>query len=317
MVSGSPCIPQYDRISAWVASAPEFCLPLTPPPNDDSKPRPPPLKRKRAMSLPANTPASSSYRSDSPKRRRTDDTDDVQPEQSASQLGSETPLALNQRNTFSPPASRVSSSPKRSSSLTRETPIILRSAYPPVLVESLNGLKEAPPEHAERLGLAADLDRNDTRSAEELSTIWNEAKKIFLNARDCKDGGRDENAWCDDVVRPLVHLAIEFQSQSINPLYLSTIAAPSLSDSRRRKLMDRKTDYVLSYSHRHSNISALYRRLDAVNNREIGHTLDTFTKRTALFSGFEVKPASGDHIEAELQMSIWIAASLRKKQELT
>ena len=35
-----------------------------------------------------------------------------------------------------------------------------------------------------------------------------------------------------------------------------------------------------------------------------------------MFSGFEVKPASGDHTEAELQMSIWIAASLRKKQEL-
>jgi hypothetical protein len=47
------------------------------------------------------------------------------------------------------------------------------------------------------------------RSAEELSTIWKEAKKIFLNTRDCKDGGRDENAWRDDVVRPLVHLAIE------------------------------------------------------------------------------------------------------------
>jgi len=98
------------------------------------------------MSLPASVPASSSHRSDSPKRQRTDDADDVQPEQSASQLGSETPLALNERNTFSPPASRVSSSP------TRETPIILRSAWPPVLTESLNGLKEAPPEHAERLG---------------------------------------------------------------------------------------------------------------------------------------------------------------------
>jgi hypothetical protein len=109
---------------------------------------------------------------------------------------------------------------------------------------------------------------------------------------------------------------VSSQSQSINPLYLSTIPAPSLTDSGRRKPMDRKTDYVLSYSHRHSDISALYKRLDSVNNREIGHTLDTFTKRTALFSGFEVKPASGDHTEAELQMSIWIAASLRKKQEL-
>jgi hypothetical protein len=54
-----------------------------------------------------------------------------------------------------------------------------------------------------------DFDRSDMRSAEEMLTIWKEAKKIFLNARDCKDGSRDENAWCDDVVRPLVHLAIE------------------------------------------------------------------------------------------------------------
>ncbi|KAI0571336.1 hypothetical protein A1F96_08973 [Pyrenophora tritici-repentis] len=358
MVSESCCIPQYDLINAWVASASKSCIPPTPPPDDDSKPRPAPLKRKRAMSLPTNTPASNSYRSNSPKRRRADDTDNVQPDQSASQLGSETPLTLNEINTFSPPASRVSSSQKRSSSPTRETPIILRSAYPPVLVESLNGLKEAPPEHIERLGnrLAegidfgfipqgllhviktdsevghqttkpADFDRSDSRSAEELSTIWKEAKKIFLNARDCKDGGRDENAWCDDVVRPLVHLAMELdgsdrwwfqsvQTQSINPRYLPTLPAYSLVDSGRRKHMDRKTDYVLSYSHRHPDISALYKRLDAVNNREIGHTLDAFTKRTALFSGFEVKPASGDHTEAELQMSIWIAASLRKKQEL-
>jgi hypothetical protein len=80
--------------------------------------------------------------------------------------------------------------------------------------------------------------------------------------------------------------------------------------------MDRKTDYTLSYSHRHPAIAALYKNLDAANRRDIGHTLDAFTKRTALFSGFEVKPASGDHTEAELQMSIWIAASLRKKQEL-
>lgn len=106
------------------------------------------------------------------------------------------------------------------------------------------------------------------------------------------------------------------QSQSINPLYLSTVPAPTPTDPTRRKTIDRKTDYVLSYSHRNAEISELYKRLDTENNRVIGHTLDAFTKRTALFSGFEVKSASGDHTEAELQMSIWIAASLRKKQEL-
>tara|TARA_R110002003_G_scaffold3248_1_gene24983 strand:- start:991 stop:1500 length:510 start_codon:yes stop_codon:yes gene_type:complete len=60
----------------------------------------------------------------------------------------------------------------------------------------------------------------------------------------------------------------------------------------------------------------LYRRLAAANRREIGYTLDAFTKGTALFSAFEVKPACGDHTEAELQMSLAVAADIRKKQSL-
>ena len=56
---------------------------------------------------------------------------------------------------------------------------------------------------------STDFDYNDVRSAEELSDLWKEVKTIFLNARDCKDGSRDENAWCDDVVRPLIHLTME------------------------------------------------------------------------------------------------------------
>ncbi|CCT61205.1 predicted protein [Plenodomus lingam JN3] len=327
------------------------------------------------MSLPASVP-DSSQRSDSPKRRRTDDDiDGIQPEQSASQLGSEATLNLNRTNTFSPATSRVSSGPKRSSSPTRESSRVLRSAWPPVLTESLNGLEEAPPQHVNRLGdwlveginssfipqglqhvikedtqvgtqtiKPGDFDRSDMRSAGDMSALWVKVKQIFLNARDCKDGGRDENAWCDDVARPLVHLAIDLyggdrwwfqnvhvnlyqifetllidhvfsQSQSINPLYLSTISAPTLTDVTRRKPIDRKIDYVFSYSHRHSAISALYKTLDA-SNWDIGHTLDAFTKRTALFSGIEVKSASGSHTEAELQLSVWMSASLRKKEEL-
>lgn len=106
------------------------------------------------------------------------------------------------------------------------------------------------------------------------------------------------------------------QSQSINPLYLSTIPAPTLTDPTHRKLIDRKSDYVLSYSHRDPTISGLCKRLDAMDKGEVGHTYDAFTRRTALFSGFEVKSSSGDKTEAELQVNIWIAAQLRKKREL-
>jgi hypothetical protein len=66
------------------------------------------------------------------------------------------------------------------------------------------------PEVGHQTTKPADFDRSDMRSAEEISAMWKEAKKIFLNAPDCKDGSRDENAWCDDMVRPLVHSAIEF-----------------------------------------------------------------------------------------------------------
>lgn len=48
----------------------------------------------------------------------------------------------------------------------------------------------------------------------------------------------------------------------------------------------------------------------------VSHTTDNFTSRVALYSGFEIKPENGDQKEAELQMGIWMAASLRKKAEL-
>ena len=38
--------------------------------------------------------------------------------------------------------------------------------------------------------------------------------------------------------------------------------------------------------------------------------------RTALFFGFNIKPASENHTQAELHISIWIAASLCKKEKL-
>jgi hypothetical protein len=137
--------PKTAGVESWLASY----HPPTPPPDAGQQPQDT-LKRKRAMSLPAPSPTNP-RRSGSPKRPRVDDTDDIRPGQSASEVGS-TRLALNARNTFSPTPSQVSSSPKRSLSPTRETTMILRNALPPVVTESLNGLKEAPPTHVEELG---------------------------------------------------------------------------------------------------------------------------------------------------------------------
>lgn len=53
-----------------------------------------------------------------------------------------------------------------------------------------------------------DYDAGDTLSADELTAVWESARDLFLNARDCKDGNRDENASCVDVVQPLLHPAM-------------------------------------------------------------------------------------------------------------
>jgi hypothetical protein len=107
------------------------------------------------------------------------------------------------------------------------------------------------------------------------------------------------------------------QSQTISPQYLSLVPSPLPSNPDKLAPVERKTDFVFSYSHLPSpGFESLYDRLRAANNAEVGHTTDTFTKRTVLFSGIEVKPTSGDKAEAELQISIWMAASLRKKAEL-
>jgi hypothetical protein len=147
--SSLPHMPQNTHLEWWLTSEHTYVLP---PPLDDELSKPPGLlKRKRAMSFSGNVPAFSSNRNDSPKRRRIEDSDDVHPEQSVSQFGSEASLALNSTNTFSPPTSRVLSGPKRSSSPTRETAVILMSALPSVLTESLDGLEEDPPEYVQRL----------------------------------------------------------------------------------------------------------------------------------------------------------------------
>jgi hypothetical protein len=103
------------------------------------------------------------------------------------------------------------------------------------------------------------------------------------------------------------------QSQAIATEFLSSISEAS----DKPLLLDRKADFTLSFSHMTSpGFDSLYNRLQNTGNSVVSHMADVFTKTTALFSCVEVKPASGVKLEAEFQLSIWMASSLRKKMQL-
>jgi len=127
-----------DRISEWQNS----CLSLANSHNNS--------KRERSLSLPTDEPASGSLRSGSPKRRRLHDSDDIQPEQSASQHA--VAPTLNTRNTFSPSPSGLSSGPQRSPSPLRDTKLLLEKVCPPIITRGYAGLSQAPPQYVDALG---------------------------------------------------------------------------------------------------------------------------------------------------------------------
>ncbi|KAJ6280844.1 hypothetical protein J3E71DRAFT_178870, partial [Bipolaris maydis] len=103
------------------------------------------------------------------------------------------------------------------------------------------------------------------------------------------------------------------QSQAIATKFLSSV--PDASGKPRS--LDRKADFTLPFAHIPSpGFEDLYDRLRTAGNPIVSHTADAFTKTTALFSCVEVKPAGGDHTEAEYQLSVWMAASLRNKMQL-
>ncbi|KAF2459139.1 hypothetical protein BDY21DRAFT_420389 [Lineolata rhizophorae] len=171
------------------------------------------------------------------------------------------------------------------------------------------------------------FDHEDKRTLADFTLIdtLQQVKKIFQSASLCTQFGRDENAWCFSVVWPLIELTIKLhgkdkwrpesvQSQTINPVYLSRIPDPS-TPSKERHLFC-KTDFCFSYSYLDPHFRGLYNRLEEANAIHVSHTTDNFTSRAVLFSGIEVRPEDGDRKEAELQMGIWMAASLRKKMEL-
>lgn len=72
----------------------------------------------------------------------------------------------------------------------------------------------------------------DTRSAQELNTLWDCVEEILSESRDYGRYQQDENAWCIKVVHPTLHLALKgssmlkvesVQTQTINPNVLLII----------------------------------------------------------------------------------------------
>ncbi|KAF2028946.1 hypothetical protein EK21DRAFT_90162 [Setomelanomma holmii] len=357
--SPSPALAEKGTlISSWLED-----LPPTPPADEDFRS----FKRKRDSPERVavhQLAAMSAHRNSSPGKRQRRHTEDLLPEQSASADGSTNhPLAFGNSNIFSLPSSSRAgaSTPRRSTSPSRETIAALRVASPPIITEPLDGIKSEPPARVMAViarleagldegwipGWLEDAIRADTDigfqrfkpSAFSKTTTRNlsdptldpvfraqleytlmKVKKIFRKSLHCQTSGRDENAWCDEVVRPMVRLAIRLyaggklclqsvQSQNINSEFLSRSVD-------KQRVLDRKADYALSYSHEVPPFDGLYPQLLHHGHQCVSHTTDAFTKTTAVFSGIEVKPSNGDKLEAEYKLSIFLAASLRKKAQL-
>ena len=86
----------------------------------------------------------------------------------------------------------------------------------------------------------------------------------------------------------------------------------------RKVRISRKVDYAFAFPIRNPQIKATYDRVNTLKTTEaISHTTDPFTKRTALFSGIEVKQSNGGNTEALLQLTIWLVAGLGKLLHLS
>ncbi|KAF9730270.1 hypothetical protein PMIN04_012504 [Paraphaeosphaeria minitans] len=348
MHSRSPSlIDTTDRISTWLRG---FASPEENAEAASQRPR----KRRRSNSEYSYSMERSRQRSPS-KRPRVDCDEPITPTQSrsVSVVGSTTSVtSLTEKTTLSVRSSASrSSSPQRQITQLRivHPPIFLHplaaaaECVPHAVAPRIRALQTRLRDQLERGYIPAclrdALERNPTYKAsllfdpiEETAYYNNEEEdvdagvvldrvnSVFQGTQLCKEHTMDENAWCLHVVTPLLQLAIllyghgrfrleSVQSQSIQPAYLSNIAprpSPPLP-------IFRKTDFCLSYSHLHPPYASLYKTL---RHSPISHTTDTYTEAAALFTGIEVKSPSGNLQEAQLQMSIWMAASLRKKAEL-
>jgi len=74
------------------------------------------------------------------------------------------------------------------------------------------------------------FDRSDKRTLADLYDTLQEVKQIYINARTCSELGRDENAWCIDVVQPLVRLVLKLHGNG--KWWFQSVYVPLVSYSR-------------------------------------------------------------------------------------
>ena len=84
-------------------------------------------------------------------------------------------------------------------------------------------------QHRHRL---ATFEADDTLA--DLCDTLQEVKRIYINARTCSELGRDENAWCMDVVQPLVRLVLKLHGNG-KWWFQSVYIPPSLLLKRYRR----------------------------------------------------------------------------------
>ncbi|KAF2183978.1 hypothetical protein K469DRAFT_739699 [Zopfia rhizophila CBS 207.26] len=147
----------------------------------------------------------------SPKRRRCDSDTEVLPTHSVSAAGAASnALVLNEGNTFSPPGSP-----------SRDNIAVLASASPPTITKPSSGLHAPPPRRVrdvmERLEDRLDRGwipgelRNTARILSDPGVNGEAHARLAYVLR--KSRGRDENAWCMDVIKPLVKLAMRLEGE--------------------------------------------------------------------------------------------------------
>ncbi|KAL3477471.1 hypothetical protein BJX99DRAFT_269872 [Aspergillus californicus] len=160
---------------------------------------------------------------------------------------------------------------------------------------------------------------SSTLSDAVLDELWGDLKTICFDARQCDIYGKDENAWCLDVVQPILDSSIKecqiLQLISVQSQQIDQSLLPRSKNALSK--ISKKADYTLSFCCHDSLVRDFYNKISlGGHGYQISQTTDAFTKRILLFSGMEVKSDEGSKKEALAQLAIWLAAGLEKIRQL-